>query len=105
MGRVIGSHTCMCGGWRSSTRSGAEGLRLRLQTENSFENQDTFAPCGVPRSVPRCHHPACLLPLPQGVGYSEEELPASLVDELEERVSPEQRHFAAFQARVRAFVL
>lgn len=36
----------------------------------------------------------------QGEGYSEEELPNSLVDELEERVSPEQRHFAAFQARV-----
>lgn len=36
----------------------------------------------------------------EGEGYSEEELPNSLVDELEERVSPEQRHFAAFQARV-----
>ncbi|KAL4421136.1 hypothetical protein ABPG77_001531 [Micractinium sp. CCAP 211/92] len=36
----------------------------------------------------------------QAVGYSEEELPASLVDELGERISPEQRHFAAFQARV-----
>lgn len=36
----------------------------------------------------------------QAVGYSEEELPSSLVDELDERISPEQRHFAAFQARV-----
>ncbi|KAI3431726.1 hypothetical protein D9Q98_004768 [Chlorella vulgaris] len=32
--------------------------------------------------------------------YSEEELPGSLVDELEGRISPEQRHFATFQARV-----
>lgn len=47
---------------------------------------------------------ACLLcSHAQGEGYSEEELPNSLVDELEERVSPEQRHFAAFQARVSAF--
>lgn len=38
--------------------------------------------------------------MPQGEEPSEEELPGSLVDELEERVSPEQRHFAAFQARV-----
>jgi pre-rRNA-processing protein TSR4 len=32
--------------------------------------------------------------------YDEEELPASLVDSLEDAVGPEQRHFAAFAARV-----
>ena len=37
------------------------------------------------------------------MGYTEEELPGSLVDELEHKVlTPEQRHFAGFQARVSA---
>lgn len=44
-------------------------------------------------------HPV-LLPAVQGAEYTEEELPGSLVDELEERTNPEQRHFAAFQAQV-----
>ena len=46
------------------------------------------------------HLATALLKIMQGEEFSEEELPGSLVDELEERVSPEQRHFAAFQARV-----
>ena len=45
--------------------------------------------------------PECRATRPvQGEGYSEEELPGSLVDELEHKISPEQRRFAAFQARV-----
>lgn len=34
------------------------------------------------------------------MGYSEEDLPGSLVNELEERMAPEQQHFASFQAQV-----
>ena len=48
-------------------------------------------------------HPV-LLPAVQGAEYTEEELPGSLVDELEERTNPEQRHFAAFQAQVGSYV-
>ncbi len=67
------------------------------------------APSCFARRSPLCSHECSCSDLPselchpplQAVGYSEEELPASLVDELGERISPEQRHFAAFQARVR----
>ena len=55
-----------------------------------------FAACFACSALPALPVPPAL----QGAEYTEEELPGSLVDELEERTNPEQRHFAAFQAQV-----
>ena len=96
----------VCGLWGFAHLGGLRPVVINVRPATARCSARTYWQllCGVRKVAPML---GLSWPMPcsdaQGEGYSEEELPNSLVDELEERVSPEQRHFAAFQARVSLF--